>query len=362
MGARLQVIIIGAGRAGSELHLDAFRLIPDVKVIAICDQNLERARGICDKKGVPNAYRSLDEALAHHKTELVSICTPPQSHLELARRAMGAGAHVLMEKPIAMTAQEANEMWSYSQAKGLKLGVVHNYKFRPGVQRAIRMVKNGEIGDVLHVEKTWLSNGAKDRMVVNKDFWCHELVGGRWAETLPHHLYIPYQFLGPMRVSAVVVKDVHGRWPWLPGDEILAVLESDRATLTVRLSENALQKEQHMLICGTKGILFGDYNSVMRLPVRTSGPVKQFINGTKGILGKPLRAVRKILKKAGSPSRETAPRPQPKPGHLPVIEGFVNHLLRGAPEPVTWEEAYWTMKTTEEIGKAIEANLAHKRR
>ena len=173
------VIIAGVGRAGGDLHLDAYRAIEPANVVALCDPDAERTRRLCADKGVPNAYPSLAEGLAKHDVDVVSVCSPVQTHLELAKAAMDAGAHVIMEKPIAMTAAEAEEMKAYSQEKDRRLGIVHNTKFQPGVQKALRIFQDGGIGEVLHIDQTWLRVGAQDRMLQGDDYWVNELIGGR---------------------------------------------------------------------------------------------------------------------------------------------------------------------------------------
>jgi predicted dehydrogenase len=359
---RLRFVIVGAGRAGGELHLEALAALDSAEVLAICDPDVERARQVAEAGGVPHACASLQEALEQHRADAVSICSPPQFHLEQALAALEAGAHVLVEKPIAMTPADAEQMKAHADKEGLKLQVVHNYKFRPGVRQGTEAVRNGRVGEVFHVEVTWFTNPDRDRMM-QPGFWCHELTGGRWAETLPHQLYIPYQWVGPLRVSHVVVKERHGRWPYLPGEEVLAVLENRAATLAVRLSENAAVKQQHILVCGSKGALYGDYSRMTPLPLPVPRPPAPVQRGARRQVADAARAVLKAVRKRlpllgrAEVQAQLPPPPPPKkppPAHLPIVEGFVNHVLRGAPEPVPWEEAIWTMRTTYEIGEKIE--------
>ena len=83
------------------------------------------------------------------RPEVVHILTPPQTHASLALRALDAGCHVFVEKPMATSAQDAEAMLASARAKGLTLCVDHNRLFDPVVERAREMVERGTIGQVV---------------------------------------------------------------------------------------------------------------------------------------------------------------------------------------------------------------------
>ena len=90
--------------------MDAYKEIPGVEVIALCDPDLDKARSVANRKGVYRCYSSLDDALSTQQADIVSICTPPSSHYELSRIAINSGCHILMEKPIFQSMEEAREI------------------------------------------------------------------------------------------------------------------------------------------------------------------------------------------------------------------------------------------------------------
>ena len=75
---------------------------------------------------------------------------------------------------------------------------------------------------MLHLGLTWMTNGDQDRMVIDPNFWCHSIPGGRWAESLPHQLYIAYALVGRMRLLHVAGRKTTDKWPWMAADGPLA--------------------------------------------------------------------------------------------------------------------------------------------
>lgn len=364
---KLSIVIVGAGRAGKDLHVDAFNAQPETKVEAICDADGHRLEDAVREKAIPNAYASLGDALNHHKPDIVSICSPPQFHLEHVKQAMEAGAHVLLEKPMAISIQEADQMRQHQLQAGVKFCVVHNFKFQPGVQQALRMVHNGEIGELLHIERTWMQNGYKDRMISNPKFWCHSLAGGRWAETLPHDIYIPYQFVGEFKLVSVATRKIHSKWPWLLADEVVVVLEHKTGYIEIRMSANVEDRlYKYMMVYGSKGVLFSDSASTTRLPLSVERAqqtsLMHLLIGGKGLVHGALRRAKRLIARSpvtpiasAGAQRRTESEIQ---GHDKVVEKFIQHIKNDSPPPTSWEEARFTMKLAEEVGRAIQDKVA----
>ena len=135
----LRVGVVGCG-AAAFWHMASMRKIDDVRVVAICDKNEALARRVAKNLRIKGFYADLSEMLEKETLEVVDICAPPQTHLPLATRAMAAGCHVLTEKPMALTLEEADEMIEVARANQVQLGVVHNELFMPVVMKARTMV------------------------------------------------------------------------------------------------------------------------------------------------------------------------------------------------------------------------------
>jgi predicted dehydrogenase len=348
------VAIAGVGKAGSELHLANYRRIPDVEVVALCDFDLARARETAKGTGSASAYRSLEEALQATPADIVSICTPPATHFELAKLALEHGASVLVEKPILQTVKEAEELERVIERTGGKFSAVHNKKYHAGIRKAIKLVAQGYIGSVSQIHSVWMINGAKNRMTRDKDFWCHSLPGGRWQEMLPHQIYQAYQFIGPMQFRHLEMKSVSNKWPWLPADEVEIMLEGGAGYVSIKLSANT-EKYSFMLVYGSERTLFVDSGKAIDLlgAVRSKPPAAGIAREMQKRANKLLNGVL-ATKRDGQGSELDA--------HGQLILDFVEYVEgKQSRPPVSWEEAFNTLELTLTIGDEIHRKRAASR-
>jgi predicted dehydrogenase/nucleoside-diphosphate-sugar epimerase len=146
------VALVGTGYI-ADTHLEALRLVPDVEVVALCDVALLRAQGAARRHGVRAAVASLAE-LVPHAVDVVHLCVPPDLHARLARECLELGFSVLVEKPLALDAATAVELFALAHARGLVLGANHNAAFHPAFRKLLARVESGAFGRTEHVEVT----------------------------------------------------------------------------------------------------------------------------------------------------------------------------------------------------------------
>lgn len=141
--------IIGTGSIAGA-HLNAYRSEPRCQVKAVSDLDLERARQFAAKAGeAVAAYGDYEELLRRDDIDLVSICTPPFAHAEIAIAALQAGKHVLVEKPMAASLEEADAMIEAARLSQRKLGVVFQYRWRRDWMKAKRLIEDERFGRIL---------------------------------------------------------------------------------------------------------------------------------------------------------------------------------------------------------------------
>jgi predicted dehydrogenase len=129
----LPVAVIGTGHLGRH-HVRLACTLPGYRCVGAFDQSREKLDAICREHGA-TPLSSIDEAI--EKAEAVVIATPTVSHADIAVRCLAAGRHVLVEKPIAATVAEADEMVAAAKANGVVLGVGHVEFFNPAVQAVL---------------------------------------------------------------------------------------------------------------------------------------------------------------------------------------------------------------------------------
>ena len=140
--------IIGCGQMG-RWHLNAYKNNASCKVTAVADSDFGRAQGFAAEVGA-KAYRSHSEMIANEHLDGVSVCTLPATHREIVVDALERGIHVLCEKPLAMSADEAEAMLKAAQDNNRLLLTAFKFRFYDEVVRAKEMIQRGSFGKILN--------------------------------------------------------------------------------------------------------------------------------------------------------------------------------------------------------------------
>lgn len=146
---RVRVGLIGAGTIAQSAHLPAMRrLRAELELVAVADIRPEVAERTARRYGAADWYSDYRQILARDDIDLVDICTPEFLHAEQVVAAAEAGKHVLCEKPIAATLDEADAMIAAARAAGTLLMIGHSRRFTPRYQLIRRAIDRGDIGEV----------------------------------------------------------------------------------------------------------------------------------------------------------------------------------------------------------------------
>ena len=154
------VAIIGCGRI-SDLHEMGYRGREDACIVAVCDKKRKNARAKAKAWGVDRVYADYQRVLADPKIDLVELLVPHHLHAEMTVAACEAGKHVSVQKPMALTVAEANQMIEAAERAGLVLRVYENFVFYPPHVRAKEMIEAGEIGEPQMI-RLHVSTGTRD--------------------------------------------------------------------------------------------------------------------------------------------------------------------------------------------------------
>lgn len=148
--------IIGAGFISVRGHVPGYRSVPGVEVVALCDIKEGRARAAADELCIPRAYTDYREMLRRESLDLVSVCAPNALHARMAMDALEAGAHVLCEKPMALTYADACAMVETSRRTGRSLTVGFHTRYRPEMVAAKEVVQGGGLGGIYYARASML--------------------------------------------------------------------------------------------------------------------------------------------------------------------------------------------------------------
>lgn len=155
--AKLRVGIVGCGYISS-VHLGGYSKLEQVEIVAFCDLVREKAEAAAKKYGTPDAkvYTAYKEMLKEQKLDIVSVCTENNMHCEITVEALNAGAHVLCEKPMAITGKEADEMVAAAKKNGRKLSVGYQLRYSNEALLLHREIEAGKLGKIYYAEASSL--------------------------------------------------------------------------------------------------------------------------------------------------------------------------------------------------------------
>jgi predicted dehydrogenase len=149
--------IVGAGFIGPA-HAEALRRLPGIEVAALAESSEALAAAKAAELGIPKAFGDYRLLLADKEIEVVHVCTPNNLHYPQAKAALEAGKHVVCEKPLSMTAQDARELVSLADATGKVCAVHFNIRYYPLMAHVRAMIRSGELGEIYSVRGSYLQD------------------------------------------------------------------------------------------------------------------------------------------------------------------------------------------------------------
>lgn len=145
-GRTFRVAVVGTGGIAAVHAQNLAGLGDRVRLVAAADIDQERLDAFCDRWEVPGRHRYLETLLADARPDLVHLCTPPGLHRQQALTALGAGAHVLCEKPPALSLAEIDEIAAAQKSGGASFATVFQHRFGSGAERLRTAMASGALG------------------------------------------------------------------------------------------------------------------------------------------------------------------------------------------------------------------------
>ncbi len=187
MAAELKVAVIGAGDMGVR-HLKAWQNVPEARVVALVEGVAPRLEAVGKETGITNLFTDYKEGIEQSRPDVVSVCLPTAFHAPVSLFALEHGAHVLCEKPIALTVADAEQMQQAAESRGLKLATGFMLRYSAAFARLKQWLDEGRIGrPVMAVSENFM--GIRPKIVMHAkninggpvvDYWCHHFDMWRW--------------------------------------------------------------------------------------------------------------------------------------------------------------------------------------
>lgn len=185
--APIRLGIIGCGRVTQQVHLPVLGGLSQLRVVALAERDPERLKKTADRFRIPNRYAQGEDLLEDSRLDAVAICTPLMTHAELTIRALTAGKHVFVEKPLALNVSEGERMVAAAQASE-KISVIgFNLRSHRLIQRARGVIETGALGRIHQVVTLWGSDLQHDPQMPE---WRRRVStgGGALIEIGVHHI------------------------------------------------------------------------------------------------------------------------------------------------------------------------------
>ncbi len=194
----LGVAVVGTG-FGQKVHIPGFQAHPRTQVVAVYNQDIEKAKAIAQTHNIPHACNKIADIVALNEVQAVSISTPPFMHYEMAKTVLQAGKHLLLEKPVTLNAAEAKELYELANQKGVIATVDFEFRFVPGWQLLSELLSQDYVGVKRLIRIDWLGASRADASRPWNWYSRQDQGGGVLGSLGSHAFDYIYWLFGPVR-------------------------------------------------------------------------------------------------------------------------------------------------------------------
>ncbi|MEM7531776.1 MAG: Gfo/Idh/MocA family oxidoreductase [Chloroflexota bacterium] len=161
--APIRVGIVSTSWWADDAHIPAFQSHPQAEVVALCGRSRANAETMAAKYDIPNVFTDYRDMIRDGKLDAIDIAAPDDQHYEMTMAALDAGLHVLCEKPLALNADHAREMFEKAEANGVKHMVFLTWRWMPHHRYLQQLVSDGYIGECYQAFfRQWSPYGLED--------------------------------------------------------------------------------------------------------------------------------------------------------------------------------------------------------
>ncbi len=344
----MKIGIVGCGEIASA-HLSAItRAIPQPEIF-LCDINQKNAERLAQNEFVFKTYTDLDEMITKEKLDVMHILTPPPTHYTLAKKALQAGCHVLLEKPATERADQLKQLYKIAKEKNKVLCIDHSFLGMPVILRVKSKIKSGCLGKLITVHCHFGASGAANEIPYADPYhWSYNIFGGVLANWAPHPASVIIDLMDPIKEY----KFQFLRRNILPNNcpDLLHVMVKNADQIgSFTLSMGHGNNERHIDILFENGTIFIDITRQLYTCISWSGPqnfVKKALSGIKFGLSPIKGTIENVLNVVrGKLSRD--------PGIMNITNNFYNSINSGDELLVSKENAEVVTELLENIWESF---------
>lgn len=237
MNNNIGVAVVGTG-FGEKIHIPGFQEHHKTQVVAVYNRDLDKAKAIASTHNIPQACDRLSDILSLPEVSAVSISTPPFLHYEMAKLAIEAGKHILLEKPMTLTATQARELYQLAAAKGVVAMMDFEFRFIPAWQLLAEYLAEDYVGQKRLVKIDWLVSSRADASRP-WNWYAQKAKGGGALGAVGSHAfdYISWLFGSVQRLCAQLSTAIPARPDPTSNDQLKPVDADDTCLLMLELAD-----------------------------------------------------------------------------------------------------------------------------
>ena len=339
----VRVGLVGAGYI-SEFHARAIQRVSNARIVGIADVVHSRAAALAARFGIPKVFPTM-EAMMDEGVDVIHILTPPRTHAQLAIAGLKSGCHVLVEKPLAINAEEVDRIAAAASAAQKSVCVNHSLLYDRFVSKALNIVRSGAIGEPLTFD---YFRSSEYPPYSGGPLPIHYQDGGYpFLDQGVHALYLAESFLGAIE-DAKAFNGTHGGDSNLQFDEWRVMAQCQRGTANIQISWNVRPLQNWFVVQGTKGVVRANlfamwvtHTPQLPLPKAPARALQAVTEGLSICAQVPANVARFAAKKIVQYD-----------GLHSLVAAFYSALQTGAPMPVSPEQArstvYWTNRVSQQ--------------
>jgi len=257
--SKLKVAVIGCGSIAQNRHLVEYQNNPHVEIVAVCDIVEARVQETAERYGA-TAYTNYEKLLVSEQVDVVSVCLPNYLHAPVSIAALHAGSHVLCEKPMATSREEAAAMIDAAEKNHKTLMIGHNQRFVSSHEKAKKLIADGELGKIYSFRTAFGHGGPEGWSADGKDSWFfkkEEAFIGAMGDLGVHKADLLRYLLGEEFSEVAAFIETNAKENTNVDDNAVFILRSESGvigTLAASWAYHA-KEDNSTVIHGEKGIL-----------------------------------------------------------------------------------------------------------
>ena len=353
----LRIAIVGCGQI-ADAHLQEIKKISDALVVAVCDREADLAYQAAARFEIPKQYEDVDRMLADVRPDVVHVTTPPHTHFALASKCLEFGAHVYVEKPFAINADETRRLLELATTQRLIACPGHDHLFDPVWKEALRVVASGEMGSIVHVDSTmgYDATGPFGTLIqTDPRHWIHRLPGGIFHNVISHPVYKVTPFLLDDEPEVVALSFGAADVAPLP-TELRVLVRGELVSAYIALMTRARPVRRVVRLYGTANSLEIDFDSGLARRISSSA-----LPGAFGRIEAPVRQALEAARSSGRMLRKFARSEiQYFAGMRALFQALYDAVRTGGAPPIPYSEIQRVANIMDAIFQQTPCNsLAH---